>query len=43
MTESADMKPVTYESEWLSDEEGDREELTELLRDEVGKNVNCTL
>lgn len=30
-----DVNSITYESEWLSDEEADNEELQELLRDGV--------
>lgn len=35
MVEESDYKPITYETEWLSDEEGDVKELAELLQDEV--------
>lgn len=30
-----DFKPVTYETEWLADDEADEEELEEILSDDV--------
>lgn len=34
-TDRSSRTRITYETQWLSDEEGDAEELTELLNDRV--------
>lgn len=36
---SGDIKPTTFENEWLSDEEADNMELADLLKDTVSFNL----